>query len=427
MPVARDTTSAISSAPTCVRSSCGLRALRFAPSRPASAAPRAPAACRTAARRPCRSRPCACSSSICERSLLDLFLDVRACPAPRAFSAFQIFLEVGVFASRAARSRSSIRPRRFCEASSFSFFTASRSILQLDQAAVEAVHRLGLGVDLHLDARRRLVDQVDRLVGQEAVGDVAVRQLGRGDDRRVGDLDAVVHLVASPAGRAGSRWWPRRVGSSTSTFWKRRSSAASFSMYLRYSSSVVAPMQCSSPRASAGLSMLPASIAPSALPAPTMVCSSSMKTMIWPSSLARSFSTRLQPLLELAAVLGAGEQRAPCRATSTRLSLQRLGHFAVDDALRQAFDDRGLADAGLADQHRVVLGAPLQHLDRAADLVVAADHRVELALPGALGQVDRVFLQRLALRLRRPVRHGLPAAHRLDAPSRAPCASRRLS
>src|SRR5260221_502418 len=77
-------------------------------------------------------------------------------------------------------------------------------------------------------------------------------------------------------------WWtsyfsfnPRRIamvssteGSSTRTFWKRRSSAASFSMYLRYSSSVVAPTQCSSPRASAGLSMLPASIEPSALPAP---------------------------------------------------------------------------------------------------------------------------------------------------------------
>ncbi len=62
-------------------------------------------------------------------------------------------------------------------------------------------------------------------------------------------------------------------------------------MYLRYSSSVVAPTQCSSPRASAGLSMLPASMAPSALPAPTMVCSSSMKTMVWPSSLASSFST----------------------------------------------------------------------------------------------------------------------------------------
>src|SRR5207244_1076309 len=53
-------------------------------------------------------------------------------------------------------------------------------------------------------------------------------------------------------------------GCSTSTGWKRRSSAASFSMCLRYSSSVVAPMQCSSPRASMGFSRLEASIAPSA-------------------------------------------------------------------------------------------------------------------------------------------------------------------
>ena len=45
------------------------------------------------------------------------------------------------------------------------------------------------------------------------------------------------------------------VGSPTSTGWKRRSRAASFSMCLRYSSSVVAPIACSSPRASIGFSM----------------------------------------------------------------------------------------------------------------------------------------------------------------------------
>ena len=66
------------------------------------------------------------------------------------------------------------------------------------------------------------------------------------------------------------------VGSSTMTGWKRRSRAASFSMYLRYSSSVVAPMHWSSPRDSGGLRMFAASIAPSAAPAPTSVCSSSM-------------------------------------------------------------------------------------------------------------------------------------------------------
>ena len=81
------------------------------------------------------------------------------------------------------------------------------------------------------------------------------------------------------------------VGSSTITGWKRRSRAASFSIYWRYSFSVVAPIQCSSPLASMGFSMLPASMAPSVLPAPTMVCSSSINRMICPSLFFTSSST----------------------------------------------------------------------------------------------------------------------------------------
>ena len=125
------------------------------------------------------------------------------------------------------------------------------------------------------------------------------------------------------------------VGSSTNTGWNRRSSAASFSICLRYSSSVVAPTQCSSPRASAGFSMLAASIAPSALPAPTTVCSSSMKRMISPSRAVTSFENGLQPLFEFAAILRAGDQRAQIERHQL-LVLQRLRHVAVDDAQRQA-------------------------------------------------------------------------------------------
>ena len=81
------------------------------------------------------------------------------------------------------------------------------------------------------------------------------------------------------------------LGSPTRIGWKRLSNAASFSMCLRYSSSVVAPMVRSSPRASAGLSRFPASIDPSAFPAPTTVCNSSMKRMICPSLPVTSLMT----------------------------------------------------------------------------------------------------------------------------------------
>ena len=106
----------------------------------------------------------------------------------------------------------------------------------------------------------------------------------------------------------------------------------------------------------------------------------------------------LEPLLELAAELRAGQHRAEVERDQ-RLAAQRLGHVAVDDALRQAFDHSGLADAGLTDQHGVVLGPAAQHLHGAADLGVAADDRVELAVARERGEVDAVLVERLERRL----------------------------
>ena len=71
----------------------------------------------------------------------------------------------------------------------------------------------------------------------------------------------------------------------------------------------------------------------------------------------------LEPLLELAAVLRAGDHRAEVERDQP-LAPQGFRHVSGDDALGQPLDDGGLADAGLADQHRVVLGPPRQHLDR---------------------------------------------------------------
>jgi hypothetical protein len=167
-------------------------------------------------------------------------------------------------------------------------------------------------------------------------------------------------------------------------------------MCLRYSSSVVAPMQRSSPRASIGLSMLPASMAPSALPAPTMVCSSSMKVMTSPSESVTSLRTALSRSSNSPRYL-APATIAPMSSEMSRLFLSDSGTSPLDDALGQALDDGGLADAGLADEHRVVLGAARQHLDDAADLVVAADDGVELAGAGRLGEVAAVLLEGLEL------------------------------
>ena len=202
-------------------------------------------------------------------------------------------------------------------------------------------------------------------------------------------------------------WWssyfslsPRRIeivsstdGSSTKTGWKRRASAASFSMFLRYSSSVVAPMQCSSPRASAGLSMLEASIAPSALPAPTSVCSSSMNRITSPAA-ATSCSTAFSRSSNSPRYF-APASSAPRSSERRRRFFSVSGTSPLTMRCAKPLDDGGLADAGFADQDRIVLGPAREHLDGAADFLVATDDRVELVLSRLLGEIARVFLERL--------------------------------
>ena len=122
---------------------------------------------------------------------------------------------------------------------------------------------------------------------------------------------------------------------------------------------------------------------------------------------------RFQPLFELAAILGTREQHRHVERKHAFV-LERLRHFAIDDALREPFHDGGFAHTRLADQHRVVLGATLKDLDGTADLVIAADDRVELALTRALGEVDGVLLERLALAFGFRRIDGGPATHGFD-------------
>ena len=79
-----------------------------------------------------------------------------------------------------------------------------------------------------------------------------------------------------------------------------------------------------------------------------------------------------QPLLEVAAVAGAGEECAHVEGEDGAFG-EHFRHIALDDALGQAFGDGGFADAGVADIEGVVLGAAAEDLDRALDFRVAAD------------------------------------------------------
>ncbi len=87
---------------------------------------------------------------------------------------------------------------------------------------------------------------------------------------------------------------------------------------------------------------------------------------------------RFQPLLEIAAIARAGDQRAHVERIDGAV-LQHFGHVVLDDLARQALGDGGLADAGIAHEQRIVLLAAAQDLDGALDLALAADQRIDAA------------------------------------------------
>ena len=166
-------------------------------------------------------------------------------------------------------------------------------------------------------------------------------------------------------------------------------------MYSLYSLSVVAATIRISPRASTDLKMLAASDgAPSAEPAPTIVCASSTNRIRF----GRSFSSRITFWIR-----SSNMPRSIVPATM-RVHLQvddlavaqpdRHGFGLELDAPRQPFGDRGLADARLADQHhRVGALAVAEDLEHLLDFLVAAEHRRQLVLAREQVQVGREVLQ----------------------------------
>ena len=86
----------------------------------------------------------------------------------------------------------------------------------------------------------------------------------------------------------------------------------------------------------------------------------------------------LQPLLEFAAVLGAGDERCEVKRVDLFVGQQRR-NIRVDDPLRKPLDDGRLAYSRLADQDRVVLRPAREDLHDPLDLGLATNNRVELA------------------------------------------------
>ena len=270
--------------------------------------------------------------------------------------------------------------------------------LHLDELALGGIHFLGHGVDLNAQAAGRLVHEVDSLIGQEAVGDVAVGKLGRAHDGAVGDAHAVVDLVLLlQAAQNGDGVLHRRLAHK-----HRLEAALQGGVLLDVLAVLIERGGTDGAQLAASQSRLQHVARVQGRVAASAGTHDGVQLVDEQDDVAVGFlhltQHVLQTILELAAILRAGHHRTQIERDDLAI-LQRRGNITSYDALGQTLDDSGFAGAGLANEHRVVLRTTRQHLNGTADLLVTADNRIELALAGLLGEVLAVLFQRFELGL----------------------------
>ena len=281
--------------------------------------------------------------------------------------------------------------------------------LKLHHPPADLIQFGGHGVVLDAKPRRGLVDQVDRLVRQKAIGDVAVAEHRRRHDRRIGDAHAVVSLVAvleSAKNRDGvfdtgladddrlESPFQGRVLLNVLFVFVERGGADGAKLAARQGGL----KQVAGVHRSLGFSR-----------ANHRVQFIDEQDDL-PVALGDFLDDGFEPVFKFAAIFRAGDQRAHVQGNDA-LVLEHLGHVAVNHADGQALDDGGFADARLANQHGIVLGSPGQDLHGPADFLVAADDRIKLALTGSLDQITSIALQCLIFLLGILIGHALPAAN----------------
>ena len=275
-------------------------------------------------------------------------------------------------------------------------------LLRLDRVLLVGAHLLDLLLELPV-ARRRghradaqprsgLVDEVDRLVRQVPVLDVAVCEHGRRAEGLVGDLAAVVGLVA--------------VAQATQDL-HRVVDRGLLDPHL-----LEAPLE-------GGIALEVLAVLVERRRADRLHLAARKRRLEDRRRVDRAFGGSrtdevvelvdeendvaalgdllhhlLQALLELTAVLRAGHESGKVERVDL-LVLQELGHLVRGDPRREALDDGRLADTGLADEDGVVLLAAREDLHHALDLGLTTDDGVELALGRHLGQVAAELVEQL--------------------------------
>ncbi len=286
--------------------------------------------------------------------------------------------------------------------------------LQLHDAPVDLIQRRRLAIDLRPQAARRLVDEIDGLIREKTVADVTGRQGGGGDHGRVGDAHTVVYLVAVlQTAQDGNRFFNRGLGDEDGLeppfqggvlldvlpvlVQRRRADRAQFAPR-QHRLEHVRRIDRAFGRAGADHRV-------------QFVDEQDDLA----AALADLSEHGLQAVLKLSAEFRPGQER-PQIELHDAFVLEAFGDIAAHDPLRQPLHNRRLADPGIADQDGIVLRAPGEDLNDAADFLVTADDRIQLPPCGHLREVAPVAFEGLVFALRIGVGHALGSPHVPDRP-----------
>ena len=288
-------------------------------------------------------------------------------------------------------------------------FQADLLDLQLGDAVGQIIHFAGHAVHLSLDHGAGFIHQVDGLIRQEPIGDIAVGQGGGGDQGVVADLDAVEDLVPLlQTAQDGDGVLNGRF-----IHLHRLEPAFQRGVLLDILAVLVQRRRTDAVQLAAGqhgfeqVARIHGTVG--------LACTDDGVQLINEEddlalALLHLVQNALQALLELAAVLCTGHQSAHVQAKHGAV-FQVFGHIAAHDPFGQTLGDGRLTDARLTDQAGVVLRLTGQDADDVADLLIPPDDGVQLLLAGQVYQILTVFLQGIVGVLRVVIGHALVAAH----------------
>ena len=267
-----------------------------------------------------------------------------------------------------------------------------RGGLELLDAMLGLAHRLGCAIRGDASAGTGLVNEVDGLIGQEAILDVAVGKVRGGLDSTLRVAHVVVLLVARlERGQDLDRILDARlldIDGLEAAFKGRILSEVLTELLGRGGTDDLESAACEH-----GLehgACIDGALGGTGTDDGVHLVDKQDNVV----GFGRLLDHVLEALLKLTAILGARDKTRQVERPDV-LVHKVLGHVAGSDLLRQALDDGRLAHTGVTQDKRVVLGAARKDLHHALDFLFATDHGVELAVACFLRKVGGELLERI--------------------------------